>query len=161
MTAFPRGNDDHGASVQLWLVIPNVVRNLGGGEISRCARNDRSELLVTDRSSLVPSGLSVPGCGGMPAFRRGNYDEGADVQLGLVIPNGVRNIGGGEISRCARNDRSELLVTDRSSWVPSGLRYCGSSRVTVQAAATTATWTVLRCCRRPGVRRRRSSRSRW
>src|SRR3546814_14069111 len=57
MTAFPRGNDDHGASVQLWLVIPNVVRNLGGGEISRCARNDRSELLVTDRSSLVPSGL--------------------------------------------------------------------------------------------------------
>src|SRR3546814_20563835 len=89
----------------------------------------------------------------MTAFPRGNDDHGASVQLWLVIPNVVRNLGGGEISRCARNDRSELLVTDRSSLVPSGLRYCVSSRVTVQAAATTATWTVLRCCRRPGVRR--------
>src|SRR3546814_2110887 len=72
----------------------------------------------------------------MTAFPRGNDDHGASVQLWLVIPNVVRNLGGGEISRCARNDRSELLVTDRSSLVPSGLRYCVSSRVTVQAAAT-------------------------
>src|SRR3546814_15973524 len=83
---------------------------------------------------------SFPAFAGMTAFPRGNDDHGASVQLWLVIPNVVRNLGGGEISRCARNDRSELLVTDRSSLVPSVLRYCVSSRVTVQAAETKATW---------------------